>query len=122
MNQRYQQELENIESFMQDLQDYTPPIPEAVIKHLMAEGGCNTSDSRVALVMNIAAQKYITEVMQVAAKAAQERIYKETGDSSQKQKMDLQVSDLALALNQTRGQLHVNRPEYLVSLPTDETH
>ena len=118
--QQAQQELENIETFLQDLQDYTSPIPEAVIKHLMAEGGCNTTDSRVAMVMNVATQKFITEIMQAAAQVAKDRINKETFDSSNKKKMDLQVSDLKQVFKRTRVQIPINRPEYLVSLPTDE--
>ena len=107
-----------IETFLKELQDYTPPIPEPVIKHLLAEGGMSTTDSRVSLVMNIATQKFISEVIESAAKEARERIARESPEYSQKKKMDLQVSDIKPYL-QSR-QMPIYRPEYLVSLPTEQ--
>ena len=109
-------ESSNIEEFIKSLQDYTPPIPENLINHLLAESGMNTTDPRVSLAVNVATQKFINNVLNRCRDAAKERILNDTNQST-KRKMDLQVSDVKQAISHY---FPIHRPEFLVSLPEDE--
>lgn len=108
-----QRENANIEQFLKSMTEYLPPIPDAVVMHVLAQAGLSTSDPRVHRTLNVACQKFIAEVVEDCAIAATQR----RGRNKQnKTKLDLQVSDLKAAL-ETRG-IHVHRPEFIVSIPS----
>ena len=104
------EEANNIESFLRDIQDYPPPIPDSVIMHILAEAGLNTTDPRVHRTMNVVCQKFMSEVLSDCSKIASSRV-----KSEKKKKLELQVYDLKQAL-EPRG-IHIHRPEFIVSIP-----
>ena len=109
-----QQENANIEKFLRGMSEYPSPIPDTVIMHVLAEAGLQTSDPRVHRTLNVAIQKFITEVLTDCATAAKQR-NKAAQSSSSKKSLDLQVSDLKWVLE--RRDIHVYRPEFIVSIP-----
>lgn len=109
-----QRENTNIERFLRGMAEYPPPIPDAVVMHILAQAGLSTSDPRVHRTLNVACQKFITDVIEDCALAAQRRV--KGTKQGKKEKPDLQVSDLKVAL-ETRG-IHVHRPEFIVSIPS----
>ena len=110
-----QQENANIEKFLKGMSEYPSPIPDAVIMHVLAEAGLQTSDPRVHRTLNVAIQKFITEVLTDCATAAKQRNKATSQSSSSKKTLDLQVSDLKAVLE--RRDIHVYRPEFIVSIP-----
>lgn len=107
------QDSADIENFMIKLQDYPSPIPDSVIKHICAESGLNTTDARVTSAISVVTQKFISEVLRNCSDFAKARAAQE--NPGKIRKLDLQFSDLKQALAK-RG-IHVNRPEFIVSLP-----
>lgn len=110
------EEAENIETFLTGLQDYSPPIPDAVIMHILAEAGMNTTDPRVHKTMNIVCQKFINDVLASCARVAKNRAKDE---KNKKKKLDLQVCDVKEALRDTAN-IQIHRPEFIVSIPESD--
>ncbi|KAH0785925.1 transcription initiation factor TFIID subunit 10-like protein [Histomonas meleagridis] len=96
--------------------EYPPPIPDAVISHILSEAGLSTSDIRVCRTLNVACQKFISDVLEDCASIAKQRKKSTTKDKLKN--IDLQVSDLKAALEMR--DIHVHRPEFIVSIPQTE--
>jgi transcription initiation factor TFIID subunit 10 len=109
-----QKENANIEKFLKGMSEYPPPIPDAVIMRILAEAGLATSDARVHRTLNVACQKFIDDVLQDCAANAKRRVKRNKSGGSKKG-LDLQVSDLKVALE--NRSIHVHRPEFIVSIP-----
>ena len=115
MEERDQLEIENIQTFLSHIQDYPPPIPDSVIRHILSETGLNTDDIRVIHTMNVACQKFIFDVLQLTSSIARSRVKEDK--TTKKKKVDLQVSDLKRALE--TFDVQINRPEFIVSIPKE---
>mgnify|MGYP002472352689 CR=1 FL=1 len=107
-------ENDDIEKFLRGMNEYSPPIPDTVLTHILAEAGLQTSDPGVHRTLNVAIQKFMSDVLQDCASAAKQRI-KASSHQSSKKTLDLQVSDLKVGLER-RG-IHVYRPDFIVSIP-----
>ena len=116
MEKRDQQEKANLEAFLTHFQNYPPPIPDTVIRHILSENGMNTDDILVIHTMNVACQKFISDVLQHTTDIANARV-KDEKSNNKKKKIDLQVCDLKKALE--TYDIHVNRPEFIVSIPKE---
>lgn len=120
MLQQISNEAQCIENFLKDIQDYSSPIPDNVVKHLLAEGGMNTTDSRVVTTVNIATQKFICDLLSTCHEVAAKRIQNQDPTSTTTE--DLQVSDVKEAISKRKtfsNIVSVSRPDYLISLPTE---
>ena len=105
----------NVEKFLQAMGEYQPPIPDAAVAHILAESGLSTSDTRVSRILNVACQKFISEVLQDCANAARQRVKSESNSDSKRQALDLQMSDLKASLK-NKG-ICIDRPDFIVSIP-----
>ena len=112
-----QKENENIEQFIRGMGEYPPPIPDAVVMHVLAEAGLSTTDPRVHRTLNVACQKFIVDLIDDCAVFATQRM--KANKQSGKKNLDLQLSDLKQAL-EVKG-IHVHRPEFIVSIPSKNT-
>ena len=118
MFEEINQENKNIVTFLTQIYDYTPPnIPEPIINRILSDAGMPNSNRIVNRTLNIAIQKFITDVIKDSTKCAKQRMKAEK--SSKKSPMDIQVVDVKSALN-IRG-IHVHRPDFIVSLPKQES-
>ena len=108
-----QQDHENIEQFLYGMLEYPPPIPDNVMMHVLAEAGLPTTDPAVHRTLNVACQKFISDVIQDCENAANQRV--RATQKSNKKTLDLQVCDLKIGL-ENHG-IHIHRPEFIVSIP-----
>ncbi|CAH1772487.1 unnamed protein product [Owenia fusiformis] len=100
-----------LSDFTQQLEDYTPTIPDSVTSYYLSHAGFDTQDPRIVRLISLAAQKFISDV---ANDALQHCKMKASGQSSKKQGKDkkytLTMEDLTPAL-QEYG-INVKKPQY----------
>jgi len=100
--------------FVLQLEDYTPTIPDSVTSYYLNRAGFDSSDPRIARLISLAAQKFISDI---ANDALQHSKMRASGQSSKKQgkqdkKMTLQMEDLTPAL--TEYGINVKKPMYFI--------
>lgn len=100
-------EIDNLIKFFSSIENYPSPIPDEVIKRMMADSGIHVCDVPSVKMMNIYVQKFIYDVLDDSKKASSSR------SSANKKRRDLQVCDIKEALER-RG-IYVNRPDFIIS-------
>lgn len=91
--------FEAMAKFVEQLGEFTPLIPDAVINNIMAQAGMFTSDPKVARILNIECQKFITELCSDLSR-----------EMTQKEIVQLDTVKRVLAKRGNR----VDRPEFIV--------
>ncbi|XP_015911033.1 transcription initiation factor TFIID subunit 10 [Parasteatoda tepidariorum] len=85
--------------FIDQLEDYTPTVPEPVVKHFLKAAGAESTDPRVSRLIALAAEKFISDI---ANDALQHCKMRGAGQSSKKAAKDkryvLSMEDLTPAL------------------------
>jgi len=102
-----------LSDFVLQLEDYTPTIPDSVTSYYLNRAGFDSSDPRIARLISLAAQKFISDI---ANDALQHSKMRASGLSSKKQskdkKMTLQMEDLTPALAEYG--INVKKPMYFM--------
>ncbi|KAL8584123.1 Transcription initiation factor TFIID subunit 10 [Nucella lapillus] len=102
-----------LSDFALQLEDFTPAIPDAVIKYFLRKGGMDTSDPRVIRMISVASQKLISDI---ANDALQHCKMKASAQSSKKQgkdkKFNLTMEDLTLSV--TDAGINTKKPSYYI--------
>lgn len=97
--------------FLQQLEDYTPTIPDTVTGYYLNRTGFDASDPRVVRMISLAAQKFISDIVNDALQHCKMR---GSGQSSRKVGKDkrytLTMEDLTPALSEYG--INVKKPYY----------
>ncbi len=100
-----------LSDFVQQLEDYTPTIPDSVTAYYLNRAGFEANDPRIVRLISLAAQKFVSDV---ANDALQHCKMRASGQSSKKQGKDkrytLTMEDLTPALSGYG--INVKKPVY----------
>jgi len=97
--------------FLNQLEDYTPAIPDAVTVHYLNTSGFETTDPRIVRLISIAAQKFISEVVNDALQHCKMRgASGQTKKTTKDKKYTLTMEDLSPALSDYG--INVKKPPY----------
>jgi len=101
-----------LSDFLMQLEDYTPTVPDAVVKHYLATSGFDTSDPRVLRLVSLAAQKFVSDVANDALQHCKMRNAGQTmkNSKSKDRKYVMTMEDLGHALG-NQG-VTVKKPPY----------
>ncbi|XP_068141661.1 transcription initiation factor TFIID subunit 10b [Drosophila tropicalis] len=93
----------HLSDFMLQLEDYTPLIPDAVTSHYLNMGGFHSDDKRIVRLVSLAAQKYISDVVDDALQHSKARTHMQNsntpgGSKAKDRKFTLTMEDLQQAL------------------------
>jgi len=101
-----------LSDFLLQLEDYTPTIPDAVVKHYLSSSGFDTSDPRVLRLVSLAAQKFVSDVANDALQHCKMRNAGQAikNNKSKDRKYVMSMEDLGQALG-NQG-VTVKKPPY----------
>ncbi|EDW54045.1 transcription initiation factor TFIID subunit 10b [Drosophila sechellia] len=93
----------HLSDFMSQLEDYTPLIPDAVTSHYLNMGGFQSDDKRIVRLISLAAQKYMSDIIDDALQHSKARTHMQTtntpgGSKAKDRKFTLTMEDLQPAL------------------------
>ncbi|XP_017075605.1 transcription initiation factor TFIID subunit 10b [Drosophila eugracilis] len=93
----------HLSDFMSQLEDYTPLIPDAVTSHYLNMGGFQADDKRIVRLISLAAQKYMSDIIDDALQHSKARTHMQTtntpgGSKAKDRKFTLTMEDLQPAL------------------------
>ncbi|EDW77587.1 uncharacterized protein Dwil_GK24479 [Drosophila willistoni] len=93
----------HLSDFMLQLEDYTPLIPDTVTSHYLNMGGFHADDKRIVRLVSLAAQKYISDVIDDALQHSKARTHMQNsntpgGSKAKDRKFTLTMEDLQQAL------------------------
>ncbi|CAK8679091.1 unnamed protein product [Clavelina lepadiformis] len=97
---------------LQQMENYTPTIPDAVTEHFLNKAGVNSDDNRVTRLISLAAQKFIADIVNDTYQLSKMKGSAQTARSSKskEKKMVLTMEDLTPVLAE-KG-IKVKKPAY----------
>ncbi|XP_039055085.1 transcription initiation factor TFIID subunit 10-like isoform X2 [Hibiscus syriacus] len=107
-----------LSDFLASLMDYTPTIPDELVKHYLAKSGFQCPDVRLIRLVAVATQKFVAEVASDAlqhCKARQAAVVKDKRDKQQK-RLILVMDDLSKSLHEYG--VNVKHQEYFADSPS----
>lgn len=99
--------------FLDQMDDYQPVIPDAVLDYYLTKSGFDCPDIRIKRMMALAAQKFVSDIAQDAFqyyKIRQQGMSAREKKASDSKKAVLTMEDLAPALAEYG--INVKKPEY----------
>lgn len=107
------QSVQPLSDFLQQLEDYTPTIPDAVTGFFLNSSGFDASDPRVLRLISLAAQKFISDIANDALQHCKVRSSNQPSKTKGKdRRYTLTMEDLSPALAEYG--ITVRKPHYFV--------
>lgn len=108
-----QNHSDSLNSILEQLEDYTPTIPDAVTSAYLSANGFEASDPRIVRLVALAVQKFISEIANDALQHSKIRSSNQLSKSKSKdRKYTLTMEDLAPALAEYG--INVRKPPYYI--------
>jgi len=99
-----------ISDFMLQLEEYSPTIPDAVTSHYLNSSGFESSDPRIVRLISVAAQKFISDIVNDALQHCKMRGAGQTKKTVKDKRYTLTMEDLSPALSEYG--INVKKPHY----------
>mmetsp|Transcript_14089 Transcript_14089/g.20829 ORF Transcript_14089/g.20829 Transcript_14089/m.20829 type:complete len:195 (-) Transcript_14089:86-670(-) len=95
------QKNEQFGSFLKELDEYSPTVPEAMTQYFLRKGGCGSSDERLLKLVSMAADKYLASLIYDSMLNQSSRS-SNSEKSKKKENFDnvLEYQDLAMSLKE----------------------
>lgn len=103
---------QSLAELLLQLEDYTPTIPDAVTTHFLNRAGFEASDPRVVRLVSIAAQKFISDIVNDALQHCKMRGAGQSKKATKDKRYTLTMEDLSPAL--LEHGITVKKPYYFV--------
>eukprot|EP01117_Protostelium_nocturnum_P000675 TRINITY_DN10796_c0_g1_i1.p1 TRINITY_DN10796_c0_g1~~TRINITY_DN10796_c0_g1_i1.p1 ORF type:complete len:117 (-),score=42.05 TRINITY_DN10796_c0_g1_i1:151-501(-) len=116
MNVAVENNKEEIENFLHSLQEFAPTIPDEVTRYYLQKGGFQCSDIRVQRLVGLAAQKFLTDLINESLQYAKIRQSQNKGKKNQK--LALTMEDLTHSLKEYG--INVKKPQYFIQTEEKE--
>ncbi|XP_065218755.1 transcription initiation factor TFIID subunit 10 [Planococcus citri] len=105
--------IEPIINLLQQLEDYSPTIPDAVMTSYLQQSGFDASDPRITRIIALAAQKFISDIANDALQQCKIRTSNQVSKGKPKdRRYHLTLEDLAPSLAEYG--IVVRKPPYFV--------
>ncbi|RWS31797.1 transcription initiation factor TFIID subunit 10-like protein [Leptotrombidium deliense] len=105
-----QSNAQSLADFLLQLEDYTPTIPDAVTNFYLNSSGFETSDDRIVRLISLAAQKFISDIVNDALQHCKMRGAGQTKKTCKDKRYTLTLEDLTPALSEYG--ISVKKPHY----------
>ncbi|EDV23833.1 uncharacterized protein TRIADDRAFT_26945 [Trichoplax adhaerens] len=97
--------------FIQNIDDYTPTIPDDVTTYHLNRAGFDTTDPRVIRLISLTSQKFVSDIVGDAMQQCKMRSSSQNNKKGAKDKQYcLTMEDLAAAANEYG--IHIKKPHY----------
>jgi transcription initiation factor TFIID subunit 10 len=96
--------------FLLQLEDYSPTIPDAVTLYYLNTSGFETSDPRIVRLISLAAQKFVSDIVNDALQHCKMRGAGQTKKTTKDKRYTLAMEDLTPALSEYG--VNVKKPHY----------
>lgn len=106
---------EPLADFVQQLEDYAPTIPDSVTAFYLNMAGCEASDPRIVRLISLAAQKFISDIINDSLQHCKMRASSGQPSKKQakdKQKLTLTMEDMTPALAEYG--IKITKPQYYI--------
>ncbi|XP_063987985.1 transcription initiation factor TFIID subunit 10-like [Diachasmimorpha longicaudata] len=102
-----------LSDFLVQLEDYTPTVPDAISEYYLHQAGFNSTDPRIARLISVAAQKFISDVANDALQHCKTRgANQNTKSKGKDRRYTLTMEDLSPAVAEYG--VTVKKPHYFV--------
>ncbi|KAH3825609.1 hypothetical protein DPMN_127490 [Dreissena polymorpha] len=96
--------------FVQQLDDYTPTIPDSVTAHYLSRAGFEPTDPRIVRLVSLAAQKFVSDIANDALQHCKMKGGVSNKNKGKDKKLVLTMEDLSPALAEYG--INVKKPLY----------
>ncbi|XP_039267133.1 transcription initiation factor TFIID subunit 10-like [Styela clava] len=103
---------EEMSDFLSQIEEFTPTIPDSVAAHYLSKSGVDTTDGRIVRILALAAQKFMSDIINDALQTSKLKGSSQQSRSSKakEKKYVLTLDDLAPALSEYG--INVKKPPY----------
>ena len=101
----------SVAEFLSNLEQYSPTIPDAVTMHYLQKAGFDSSDPRIARLISLAGQKFISDIVLDAMQQAKMKGLGQTKKGSKEVKYTLTMDLLESVLHEYG--INVRKPPYI---------
>ncbi|XP_002130392.3 transcription initiation factor TFIID subunit 10-like [Ciona intestinalis] len=111
VNEDFQLDGGQMNDLLQQLETYTPVIPDGVARHYLNRAGVNTTDPAVVRLIALASQKFISDIVNDAMQLNRMKGSSQTSRGGKKEKRSLLTMEDLLPSLAERG-IKVKKPSY----------
>ena len=90
--------MRGIVKFLEDVDEYKPTVPEAIVQHYLQLGGAATDDPRILKLVALATDHFLANIVKDAKSTGELRVGEKRPATGDEQEYTLTMEDVAEAL------------------------